>query len=765
MEETVTETPHPLTRREARNAQEGDLAASGQAGVTAAPDDPELAAKMAKAQKIGNIVRYAVLFIMPLIMVGMMITGYLGAMHSPTPHGMPVVVAGNGADGIVDDLNDVDDDAVSAEIVDDRYDARDAVYDRDAVAAVVVGNGTATVYTATAAGAGAVTTVMSLVTPALLADGLTIENEDIAPLPDSDPAGLGAMFLATALVMAGYLPFSVLRSNSPELLTFRRAVPLIAGWAALIAGLVWTVTGPILGVIDLVHTPAVLGIAWLGVFAIASVQLFITRLFGPMGVIFGLLFLMVLGMPSSNMAMSVHTMPAFYQFLHSFLPMPAIGESMRSVLYFGANGLVGHLLVLATGAVAGLLATKAYDVIQRRRNPNAGPLSVNIPSLHGGRRPDSKFWRYLSLLAFPLAMVTMMVTVMLGAMHSPSPKDMPVAVVGQTTEQAQQAADDMTEQMGDLFDFTALDDQDEAESLVEGRDAVAALVLPSQESPEMTLVANQAGNVSAYQMVDRVFTQMAQAQETTLTVDDVQPLPDRDKNGVVTMYMAMGWIMGGFMVVIVGANAAPQSRPLKRMLPVLIAYAPYMSLIVWSIAGPITGAVDGHFLALWGTGTVAIFSVALFAMVFERLIGMFAIIPAIGTLMFMGMPASNAALSEYMVPTFFRTLHDYLPMPAAAEAIKSIVYFDGDVVWHHVQVLALWGLVSLIVVFIIDQLKPVRTEHDFGSMDPRLVPGYRPPKEPEAIDPAAHHDAIEAAHEDAPDVGAEKAEEREPVTV
>lgn len=106
----------------------------------------------------------------------------------------------------------------------------------------------------------------------------------------------------------------------------------------------------------------------------------------------------------------------------------------------------------------------------------------------------------------------------------------------------------------------------------------------------------------------------------------------------------------------------------------------------------------------------------MFAMVFERLIGMLAIIPVIGTLMFAGMPASNGAISEYMIPSFFTTLHDFLPMAAAVETIRSIIYFDSDVVTEHMQVLGLWGLVSLALVFLIDSIKPPRTEQDFGNL-------------------------------------------------
>ncbi|WP_216694128.1 hypothetical protein [Dietzia psychralcaliphila] len=165
---------------------------------------------------------------------------------------------------------------------------------------------------------------------------------------------------------------SVLVSNSPDLLRFRRVVPLLAGWSAVIAALIWLVTGPLLGVVE-GHAAEVLGIAWLSVFAVGSVQLFFTRIFGAMAVLVGLRFLMVLGVPASNMGVSVHTMPSLYQYLHAFLPTPAIGEAMRNLLPITAvyapvmsafdwliagpiTGVVGVLIFLGVPASNGALS-------------------------------------------------------------------------------------------------------------------------------------------------------------------------------------------------------------------------------------------------------------------------------------------------------------------------------------------------------------------------------------------------------------------------
>ena len=694
--------PDTDTAEEVRLTDAGSPELDGDAAAAAAAE------KRAKAEKIG---RYVAMFLMPLMMVSMLVGGYLAAMHAPEPHDLPIAVTGSvqQAERLVYGLESTVPDAVDVRIVESADEARQLVLDREVSGAVSFSGDAATVYTAGAAGASQSGTVTGLLAPQVLEQGLTLQSEDLAPLPKHDSAGLGAMFLTTALMLAGYMPLSLTLSNSPELLRFRRFVPLLAGWAALIAGLVWLVTGPILGVVE-GHSAAVLGVAWLTVFAVGSVQLFLTRIFGPMAVLVGMLFLMVLGVPASNMSMSIHTMPGLYPYLHGFLPAAATGESLRSFLYFDGNGAGRHLMVLVIGAVAALLLTLGLNAIKRRRRPDAAAPAINVASLHGGPRPRSRRWRYGTLAFFPLAMVTMMLSFMLGAMYQPAPRDMPVAVVGSSDAQAEQAAAGLEESMPGLFELRPMDSADEAREQVQDRTLAGAYVLPSAESPAAALITNEAAGISQQQVLTSVFGQVSAGQQMELTSENVAPLKDSDSMGMATMYLAMGWIMASFMIIVVGATAAPASRPLRKLIPIVAAWAVGMSAFLWVIAAVFVGAIDGHFLPLWGAGAVAIFCVAMFTAVFERLIGMLAILPVIGILMFLGVPASGAAMSIYMEPEIFRVLHGILPMPAAVESIRSILYFGGDTVWSHLLTLGIWGIVSLAVLVVIDRIKPPRTE-------------------------------------------------------
>ncbi len=172
------------------------------------------------------------------------------------------------------------------------------------------------------------------------------------------------------------------------------------------------------------------------------------------------------------------------------------------------------------------------------------------------------------------------------------------------------------------------------------------------------------------------------------------------------------------MLVVVAGSAQPAAMRLRRLLPIAAGWAVFMSAVIWVIADPIVGAVDGHFLPLFGTGgIVAIFATSMFTAVPARLFGLLAVLPpAVGILMFLGVPASNGAMSMYMTPEIFKFLHGVLPMPAAVESVRSILYFGGDAVGGHLLTLAIWGAVSLLCVVAIDAVRarkePAKQEID-----------------------------------------------------
>ncbi|MBB1019825.1 hypothetical protein G6030_00630 [Dietzia sp. E1] len=175
--------------------------------------------------------------------------------------------------------------------------------------------------------------------------------------------------------------------------------------------------------------------------------------------------------------------------------------------------------------------------------------------------------------------------------------------------------------MTGMFDLRVVATSDEAREMVADHEIVGAFVLPSAENPTATVLTNQAGGSAAQQVVNQVFTHVAEAQRLPIVPEDAAPLPSSDSGGTVSMYVATGWVLSGFMIIVVSANAAPASRPLRTLLPIVAVYAPLVAALIW-------------------------------------LIGLFAVFPVVGVLMFLGVPATNGALSIYMGPEIFRILHD-----------------------------------------------------------------------------------------------------------
>ena len=116
---------------------------------------------------------------------------------------------------------------------------------------------------------------------------------------------------------------------------------------------------------------------------------------------------------------------------------------------------------------------------------------------------------------------------------------------------------------------------------------------------------------------------------------------------------------------------------------------------------------------------VATFTTSMFTLALHRLFGLLAVIPAVGILMFVGVPASNGAMSMYMTPQIFKFLHGVLPMPAAVESVRSILYFGGDAVGSHLVTFVIWGLLHGLA------LAGHRYLHERRgvAMDRPLVPG------------------------------------------
>lgn len=686
-------------------------------GLPASPDDAgerppgqvEAARRAARKTAVATMVG---MLAFPFLMVTMMYATYVGTMHAPHVEDLPVAVVDTGdysagALDVFEGLDAVPDDQLAPQLVVGLDEAQDMLQRQDVAAAVVPptsDGGSATVYVAGAGGASKAQTVQTLVLPVTAGLGWSVEIEDVAPLPAGDASGTVVLFAAMAMMLAGYVPMSIMMMGTPHLLRIRRFLPVLAGWALAVPTVIWLLLGPLVGGVE-GHYLTFLGVGALTISAVGLFQLFFTKLAGPLAVLLGMLFLVVFGMPASNLALPIESMPAFFGFLHHILPLPAAGEALRSIIYFDGTGVVPHLVTLGTGVVVALLLATLVD----RKKGDVVPAGSKfasadtpLPALPGGPI-RSKRTRYIAAAAFPGSMIVLVAGLMGFSMHAPTVSDMPVAVVGQTTETAEQAAAQLQEGLGDLVDLRVMSSIEDADAAILSEDVVAAFVLPSAEGEAALLHTASGAGMSQQSAVSAIFGQVLAGQGVPLEQEDIAPLSGEDSQGSTSLYVAMAWIMAGFLICAVLRGGAPTLRTVREQLPVLAGWAVGMSVWLWFLFAVLIGAVSGNASALIGIGALTIFSVSMAASVFTRTIGMAAVPVVVVVLMLAGVPASGGGLSLYMVPELFRTLHDVLPLPAAVHVVRSLAYLGGTGVGGSLLVIGAWGAVALVVNLVLDR--------------------------------------------------------------
>ncbi|MCR6031125.1 ABC transporter permease [Nocardioides sp. zg-579] len=679
--------------------------------------------------------RMIALFVMPFLIVTMMYATYMGTMHDPQPRDLPVAVVGAGAaaDRFAEELEAGSDGALEVRRVADVAEAEDLVRDQEVAGAIAVPaeGQTATVYRAMASGASQATLVDRTLGAAAIAESWQVETVDVVPLPEGDGSGTMALFAAMGMMLAGYVPLSGMLLGTPNLLRVRRFLPIAVGWGALTSSLVWLVLGPLVGAVD-GHYPLFLGVGTLAVTAVASAQLLFTKVLGPFAVLLGMLLWVVFGVPSSNLALSVHAMPGFLQWLHGVLPLPAAGEAIRSAVYFDGAGFWGHVLTLALWLVVGL----GLAVLKERRSGDlivGGPLYTEpdapLPALSGG--PVAPYRRRLVAVAlFPLSIVVTVVTLMSLSMHQPDIRDMPVAVVG-PADAAGQVVDQLEPALGDYLDLQVVGSQEEATDLIRSQDVVAAYVLPGGAGESPTLVTAGGAGASQQSAVTQMFAAVAAEGGGELATEDIAPLTEDDTGGSNSMYVGMGWIMAGFLFFAVMRGGAPDLTRTRQLLPLVAGWSVGISVWLWFLYDVLIGAVNGHALELIGYGTLTVFAVAWASATLIRVGGLGALVPVMIVVMLAGVPASGGGLSIYMVPEFFRPLADILPLPAAVDLARSLVYLDGTGVGGDLLVIAIWGIVGLALNFlVVDRWlnRPGAAPH--APMGPR----YRPERPAKSAD-------------------------------
>ncbi|GAA0718104.1 DUF3533 domain-containing protein [Dactylosporangium roseum] len=317
-----------------------------------------------------------------------------------------------------------------------------------------------------------------------------------------------------------------------------------------------------------------------------------------------------------------------------------------------------------------------------------------------------------ALLLAVLALQLGFIASYFGAFHEPTPHRIPVAVTAPAPALTE-LVDRLNSLPGAPLDARAVPSEESARRMIDRREVYGAFVVSAQDATDRLIIASGAG-ASVGQALVQIFTPLEDQQERAFTTEDAKPAQLGDARGLSGFHLALGWVVGGYLVAIAvsaskGSRPANPRRALVR-LGSLLAYALLAGIGGALVSGAAFGAIDGHLGRLWWFGALLVFASGCCTMALQAAFGYVGTGLAVLLFVVLGCPSAGGAYPAPLLPPFWRAVGPWLPPGLGTEAIRGIVYFDSVGVGRSALILAgyaLTGAVGTLVVARITRPRPV----------------------------------------------------------
>jgi hypothetical protein len=273
-------------------------------------------------------------------------------------------------------------------------------------------------------------------------------------------------------------------------------------------------------------------------------------------------------------------------------------------------------------------------------------------------------------------------------------------VITAPAQVAQQAAAELNQVSGDPVHATTAPSPEAALRQVTSGTSSAALVIDPAGTTDHLYVAS-GGGAAVVTAVQAIATRAETAQHRQLTVTDLVPLQKGDARGLTGFYLVIGWLVGGYLVaallgVAKGSRPATTRRAVIRLAST-VPYAIVSGLGGALIAGPVLGALNGHFIALWWLGALLVLAAATITMALQVLFGVVGIGVTVLLFVVLGNPSAGGAYQPSLLPPFWRALSSVLPNGAGTDTVRRIVYFGAQGITGHLTLIAVYIAAGIIV--------------------------------------------------------------------
>ncbi|MEV5309060.1 MULTISPECIES: hypothetical protein [unclassified Streptomyces] len=279
------------------------------------------------------------------------------------------------------------------------------------------------------------------------------------------------------------------------------------------------------------------------------------------------------------------------------------------------------------------------------------------------------------------------------AMADPTPRSVPVAVLGQY-EQARGRAflDGMEEALNASVKVRAYDSAAAARDAVDEQEMFGIFEV-RDDGAAVTLDVSGASGASVAEVLSEAALEVGERTGVSVTVQDIKPLQPGDPRGLAIFYISLAAVIIGFVGAIQLSVHARALNPLER-IAFTVAYALLGGFAIAAAVDWLLGALDLPFLASWGILALTMFTSGMVFTMFNTLMGRWAMLPTWGLMVLLGNPSSGGAVSWPLLPSALGTIGRWLPPGASVNAQHTAVYFPGHQHAFPYLVLIGWSVLS-----------------------------------------------------------------------
>jgi hypothetical protein len=294
-----------------------------------------------------------------------------------------------------------------------------------------------------------------------------------------------------------------------------------------------------------------------------------------------------------------------------------------------------------------------------------------------------------------------------GALHDPTPHNVPVAIVGPPAVTAQ-----LDRLPGDPLDARMASSRADALSQIDDRKVYGAY----EAATNRLFVASAANRATAIAL-EATFNRIAAARrQPAVRVTDVKPLPPKDPNGTAAFYAVIAWVFGGYIgATLIGLVGAARSSSRQRAAARIGAFAGFgvvagilsVLMLRWCF-----GVFSGHVVALCAIAMLTVFASGAATAGFQAAWGPAGTGLVILLFVIFGNAASGGPFARPLLPGLWRAIGGVLPPGASVDLARSALFFDGARVTGPILVLVAWAAVGTALAVALGGrvMDPVATE-------------------------------------------------------